>query len=60
MSKVGTLKKAETEDDGWEIYGEPFKTWEAADAARLAIALESNYSARVRYAQPFYLVEWKR
>lgn len=66
LANVATLKKGGKvlldapviSADGWEL-AHTCKTWEDADRFRTAIVRESNRSARVRYAQPNFLVEWK-
>ena len=57
---MGFLKKPARRDlvDGWALH-QVCPSWEEADRTRVAIAFESKYTARIRYQQPNYLVEWK-
>lgn len=45
-------------DSSWELR-KTCSSWEDADRFRTAIVNETQKSARVRYEQPNYLVEWK-
>lgn len=66
MAKIATLKKtgrvlvgkSAADLEGWELR-ETCGGWEDADRYRTAIINETRRCARVRYAPPNYLVEWR-
>ena len=61
MANLGTLKKESKKiapSPEWEVR-EICSSWEDADRYRTAIVNNSQRSARVRYEQPNYLVEWR-